>query len=230
MIPRGPWPRPGSSASEIEGRFVRLERWNAERHAEGLYQAVGRSAEVWQFMPRGPFASAQEFSDMMDQMELSVAEPFVHFVVRRKADQKIVGSLSFLRLRLAHGSVEIGQVAFSPEDMQRTAASTEANYLMMRHVFDQLEPPFRRLEWKCWNLNLKSHNAAVRLGYVFEGVFRNDMVIVKNGVTRSRDTEWLSITDSEWPNVKRALELWLAPTNFDEAGQQRRTLQSFRAQ
>ena len=124
---------------------------------------------------------------------------------------------SYLRIEPAMGVIEVGHLAFSPL-LQRTPAATEAMYLMMRRAFEELG--YRRYEWKCDSLNAPSLAAAKRLGFAFEGTFRQ-MHVVKG---RNRDTSWLSIIDSEWPAVKQALEAWLAPENFDAAGKQRRRL------
>lgn len=128
---------------------------------------------------------------------------------------------SYMRIREAHGSVEIGCVAFSHR-LQRTTRATEALTLMAQHVFDELG--YRRYEWKGNNANLASKRAAERFGFTFEGVFRNDMVVKGE----SRDTAWYSIIDSEWPVVRAALHAWLAATNFDGHGRQRQRLESFR--
>jgi RimJ/RimL family protein N-acetyltransferase len=118
------------------------------------------------------------------------------------------------------GAIEVGHLSFAPA-LQRTAAATEAMYLMMRHAFDELG--YRRYEWKCDSLNAPSCSAAERLGFSYEGTFRQ--AVVMKG--RNRDTAWYSITDGEWPAIRRALELWLAPQNFDAGGLQRRRLSDF---
>ena len=118
--------------------------------------------------------------------------------------------------------IEIGCITYSPR-LQRTRASTEAMYLMMRYVFDDLS--YRRYEWKCDCLNAPSRAAAKRYGFHFEGIFRQAIVYKK----RSRDTAWFSIIDKEWPRIRGAFETWLQPANFDAAGQQRRALAALRA-
>jgi RimJ/RimL family protein N-acetyltransferase len=128
-----------------------------------------------------------------------------------------VGVASYLGMAPESGSIEVGHLRFAPA-LQRTAGATEAMYLMMRHVFDDLG--YRRYEWKCDSLNRPSLSAAHRLGFRFEGTFRNHLV----SKGRSRDTSWLSITDEEWPGIRAGLESWLDPENFDAAGRQRQPL------
>ena len=142
-------------------------------------------------------------------------------VILSSVSEAIRGMASFMRIRDAHGSCEVGAVAYS-HSLQRTPEATEAMYLMARHVFDDLH--YRRYEWKCHNENERSKRAALRYGFAFEGVFRNDMVMKG----RSRDTAWFAMTDEDWPRVKAGFEAWLAPGNFDEAGQQIRTLEACR--
>ncbi len=132
------------------------------------------------------------------------------------------GLASYLRIVPEHGVIEIGHIHLSPR-LQQSRAATEAQFLLMRHAFDDLG--YRRYEWKCDSLNAPSRRAALRLGFQYEGIFRN--AIVYKG--RSRDTAWYSITDGEWPQVRAAVEQWLAPENFDSAGRQRTSLASFRS-
>jgi RimJ/RimL family protein N-acetyltransferase len=126
-----------------------------------------------------------------------------------------------MRITPDHGVIEIGHIWFAPA-LQRTRQATEAIYLLARHAFDDLG--YRRFEWKCDSLNQPSRQAAERFGFVFEGVFRQHMVIKD----RNRDTAWFSILDGEWPVVRAAFEAWLAPENFDEEGRQRRRLAEVR--
>jgi RimJ/RimL family protein N-acetyltransferase len=134
---------------------------------------------------------------------------------------KAVGMASYLRITPAAGVIEVGHISYAPR-LQKTAAATEAMYLMMCRAFDELG--YRRYEWKCDALNAPSRRAALRLGFTFEGAFRQ--AIIYKG--RNRDTAWYSLLDTEWPAVKQAFELWLSPANFDTAGRQRRCLASLR--
>ncbi|VAW07153.1 Acetyltransferase, GNAT family, partial [hydrothermal vent metagenome] len=133
----------------------------------------------------------------------------------------VLGMASYMRIRPEAGSVEIGCIVFSGA-LQKTPAATEAMYLMARHIFDDLG--YRRYEWKCNDENAASKSAAERLGFQFEGVFRQDMVVKGE----NRDTAWFSVLDSEWPEVKAGLNAWLAPENFDADGRQRRSLRQCR--
>jgi RimJ/RimL family protein N-acetyltransferase len=127
------------------------------------------------------------------------------------------GHASYMRIKPAHGVVEVGNVLFSPA-LQRTRAATEAMYLMARHVFEDLG--YRRYEWKCNADNEPSRRAAQRLGFTFEGIFRQHMVVKD----RNRDTAWFSMLDHEWPARKQTFEAWLDPANFDREKRQRQSL------
>ena len=148
------------------------------------------------------------------------ADP-LHFALVDAASGKAAGTAALMRFEPLHGVIEVGYISFSPL-LKNTRASTEAMYLLMAYVFDELK--YRRYEWKCDSLNAPSRSAAKRLGFQFEGIFRN-AVVYKN---RSRDTAWFSITDAEWPAVRKGFELWLDPDNFDAAGCQRRGLAAIR--
>lgn len=139
------------------------------------------------------------------------------------ASGQAVGVASYMRIDPAHGAIEVGNINFSPR-LQRTRVATEAMFLMMQRVFDELG--YRRYEWKCDSLNAPSRAAALRYGFQFEGIFRRAIVYKK----RSRDTAWFSIIDTDWPALKLAFQAWLDPANFDNAGQQRRSLGDCMAQ
>ncbi len=205
----------------LEGRRVRLEPLVWSAHRQGLFSALGGAAHaaIWRYMAIGPFASA-------DIMERTVSEAITEggwrtLVIRRLSDGKIVGMASYMRNRPDHGSTEVGSIAYSPL-LQNSAGGTEAMALMASHVFDDLR--YRRYEWKCDAANAASRSAAERLGFTFEGIFRQDLVMKG----RNRDTAWFSIIDSEWPAHRAALTSWLDPKNFDEDGKQLRRLQDFR--
>jgi RimJ/RimL family protein N-acetyltransferase len=133
------------------------------------------------------------------------------------------GLAAYLRIVPEHGVIEIGAIHLSPQ-LRRSRTATEAQYLMMRHAFDELG--YRRYEWKCDSLNAPSRQAALRLGFRYEGLIRN--AIVYKG--RNRDTSWYSIIGDERPAVRGAFEAWLAPENFDGDGRQQRSLASRRQQ
>lgn len=209
---------PGLAA--LEGARVRLEPLDWEQHGGGLFAAVGGEANagIWEWMPVGPFMAAEELRDFLAAMRRT--ENWRTMVIRTRGSGEILGMASYMRIREAHGSAEIGCVAFGPK-LKRSTEATEALALMAAHVF---ELGYRRYEWKCNSLNLASMRAAERFGFSHEGVFRNDMVM--KGM--SRDTVWYSIIDSEWAALKRALDGWLAHDNFATNGAQKRTLESFR--
>lgn len=216
-------PRPLPPRAPAEGRFCRLEPLAAAAHAADLWEAHGHDREGanWTYLPVGPHDSPDAFRAWAVGAEASDDPQFYAVIDARTG--RAVGSLSFLRMDPAHGVIEIGFVHFSPL-MQRTAMATEAQYLLMRRAFDELG--YRRLEWKCNALNAPSRVAAERLGYTFEGTFRQARV--EKG--HNRDTAWYSLMDEEWPARRAAFETWLDPANFDGEGRQRRSLRDLMAQ
>jgi RimJ/RimL family protein N-acetyltransferase len=206
-------PRPRPPQTPIAGRYCRVEPLDIERHARDLHAAYSadRDGRMWTYLPWGPYAG---FDDFLAGTKTGLRrENFITYAVIDGASGKAVGVASYLNINLSAGSIEVGGIAYSPS-MQRKPAGTEAMYLMMRRVFDELG--YRRYEWKCNSLNAPSRAAAERYGFRFEGIFRQADV-VKGG---NRDTAWFSILDSEWPALKAAFERWLDPGNFDEEGLQ----------
>lgn len=205
----------------LDGRRVRLEPFDPDFHEAGLFAALGgeANAALWEWMPVGPFLTPAAITGFLRAER--AAQNWRTLVIRSNLGGEILGMATYMRIREAHGSAEIGCVAFGPK-LRRTPEATEALFLMARTVFDL---GYRRYEWKCHDANLASKRAAERFGFTFEGVFRNDMVMKG----RSRDTAWYSITDAEWPPVAAALDQWLAPANFAADGTQRRTLESLRS-
>jgi RimJ/RimL family protein N-acetyltransferase len=208
-------PVPLAGPVTLRGRTVTLEPLNAERHAAALWEALRGHDELWTWLPYGPFAT--EFDLRRHIEEKQAATGFVFLAIVPAATGLAEGWASYMRMEPAHGVIEVGYVLFAPS-LQRTAAATEAMFLMASHVFDQLG--YRRYEWKCNAENLPSRRAAERLGFTFEGIFRQHMILKG----RNRDTAWFSMLDREWPARKRALEAWLAPENLDDEGRQRRSL------
>jgi len=201
----------------IEGRFCRIEPLDTDRHAAELHAAnlLDESGAMWTYMPYGPFASLDEYQAWCRQIAAS-DDPLFYAIID-SASNRAVGVASYLRIEPMLGAIEVGHIAYSPL-LQRTAAATEAMYLLMRRAFADLG--YRRYEWKCDALNQPSRRAADRLGFTFEGTFRQ--AIIYKG--RNRDTAWYSITDAEWPDLKARYEAWLTPSNFDEKGVQRQSL------
>lgn len=214
-------PRPLPSAETLEGAYCRLERLNAQRHGEDLYAAYRSASDDrdWTYLSVGPFNDPQAFQRHLETAERSV-DPR-HYAVIDKRTGKAVGTLALMRMEPNSGVIEVGFVTFSPL-LKRTPISTEAQFLLMAYCFDELG--YRRYEWKCDSFNAPSRAAAERLGFQFEGVFRQ--VVVYKG--RNRDTAWYSILDSEWPVLKQAFKAWLAADNFDAQGKQRASLGELR--
>lgn len=205
----------------IEGRFCKLEPADPTRHSADLYaaQALDSQGEGWTYLPYGPFASEQDYRVWMKDNCLGPDPMFFAIVDARTG--RAVGLASYLRITPSAGSIEIGHLYFSPL-LQRQPAATEALFLLMDQAFAL---GYRRLEWKCNALNAASRSAAQRLGFQFEGIFRQ-ATVVKG---RNRDTAWFSIIDGEWPALRAAFLRWLAPANFDEKGRQRERLSALTA-
>ena len=213
--------RPRPPRASMEGRLCRLESLESSRHAQALHAAYSedRDGHNWTYLPYGPFASTDEYAAWVRSVETEDDPLF--FAIIDLASERPVGAASYLRIDPAMGCIEVGHLSYSPL-LQRTAAASEAMYLMARRAFDELG--YRRYEWKCDSFNAPSWSAAERLGFQYEGTFRQAWV--QNG--RNRDNAWFSILDGEWPSVRSALEGWLDPSNFDESGQQRQRLEDFR--
>ena len=201
----------------IEGRFCRLEPVDVDRHGSALWSAHSSAPDGrhWAYLSHDRPATEAAFLELLSRMAQSV-DP-LHWSVVDRRDEAATGTLSLMRIDPAHGVIEVGHVNFSPA-LQRTRASTEAQYLMMRYVFEDLG--YRRYEWKCDSLNARSRATALRLGFSFEGIFRQ-AVIYKG---RSRDTAWYSVVDREWPQLREGFERWLAPGNTGADGQRLRGL------
>jgi RimJ/RimL family protein N-acetyltransferase len=213
-------PRERPRREALVGERVRLEPL-ARAHAPALYAAShgpGTDPALWDFLPYGPFADADEYGSWV-KTNASADDP-LFFTIIEGPDP--VGVASFLRIEPVHGVIEIGHIWFGAA-LQRTPAATEAIFLLARHAFDDLG--YRRLEWKCDAGNRRSRGAAERFGFRFEGVFRQHMVVKG----RNRDTAWYAILDSEWPSARAAFESWLDASNFDADGSQRRALAELRA-
>jgi RimJ/RimL family protein N-acetyltransferase len=205
----------------MAGRYCTIEPLDIDRHAAELHAAnlAAGDHSRWTYL----FASVFDDLDAYRAWLASVAssdDPLFHTIVD-KATGHAVGVAAYLRIDPANGVIEVGHINYSPR-LQRTRAATEAMYLMMRRAFDELG--YRRYEWKCDSLNAASRAAAARLGFSYEGIFRQ--AIVYKG--RNRDTAWFSIIDGEWPGIRTGFERWLAPENFDSAGRQVRRLEECR--
>ena len=214
-----PVAHPGREA--MEGAYCRVEPLSAEKHASQLFASNQRDSEGrnWTYLEYGPFHEFAEYRDWLSQ-RASENDPLFHAIID-KATDRATGVASYLRINPTNGSIEVGHLNFSPH-LQATRAATEAMYLMMEKAFAL---GYRRYEWKCNALNAPSRRAALRLGFSFEGVFRQ-AAVVKG---RNRDWAWFSIIDQEWPPLSRILKRWLDPQNFDEHGRQRVALSELTA-
>jgi len=212
--------RPQPQGIVLTGRLCRLERLHI-RHTDALFAAYCKAPDArdWTYLSVGPFAHIDAFRTYIEQL-VQQTDP-LHFAIIDLNSGQALGTLALMRQKPEHGVVEVGFVAFSSA-LQRSPLATEAQFLLMSHVFDQLG--YRRYEWKCDSLNQRSIHAAQRLGFQYEGTFRQAMVYKG----RNRDTAWFSIIDQDWPTIKTALMQWLHPDNFNVKGQQIRCLQSIR--
>jgi RimJ/RimL family protein N-acetyltransferase len=199
----------------LRGRTVTLEPLNAASHTADLWRAVHRHDEVWTYLADGPYVSEADLRRALEEKQEGSGAVFFAIVPRETG--RVAGYASYMRMDSVNGVIEVGNIMLAPS-LQRTVAATEAMYLMARHIFENLG--YRRYEWKCNANNAPSRRAAQRLGFTFEGIFRQHM-IVKG---QNRDTAWFSMLDSEWPARKAAFEAWLDPANFDANGQQRKSL------
>ena len=205
--------RPLPPRTTMTGRRVRLEPLDPARHAQDLFTAYAAAADGrdWTYL----------FAERMDDFSAyrafvaaqAASEDPMHHAIIELASGRAVGSAALMRIDRANGVIEVGHIAFAPQ-LKRTAAGTEAIYLLMARVFDELG--YRRFEWKCDSLNAPSRRAALRYGFEFEGVFRQ--AIVTKG--RNRDTAWYAVIDKDWPKIKAAFARWLDPANFDGTGRQ----------
>ena len=215
------WRGAGALARTVlQGRWCRLEPLEVDRHAGDLYAALAQAPDDrdWTWLaserPMSPEAAISWLSAKAHDDSL------IPWAVVDDRTGRAVGLVCYMAIEREHGRVEIGHVTWSPQ-MKNSVLGTEAIWLLLRSAFDH---GYRRVEWKCDSLNAASRRAAERLGFVFEGRFRQHMV--RNG--RSRDSDWLSIIDREWPACDAALRRWLAPENFDSDGRQLTRLAALR--
>ena len=213
-------PRQKPGRVVLDGRYVRLEPLDTERHGSELFSAsqVPDADDKFRWLAENPVDDEAAFLAWVKKSEAS--EDPLYFAVVDKASGKVAGRQTYMRIDTQNGVIEIGNIYWGPL-IARKRAATEALYLFMRHAFADLG--YRRFEWKCNNDNEPSKRAALRFGFAFEGVFRQHLIVK----SLNRDTAWFSIIDKEWPALEKAYEAWLAPENFDADGQQRRKLETF---
>ncbi len=199
--PPNGWPRPAKQVSA--GRFITLTPLDPDADAEELFAGSHEpdtADAIWRWLAVGPFADA---AAMREWLHAQASSPdLIPFTVRDNATGRRTGSITLMRIDPAHGTAELGWIWYAPP-AQRTKANTEANFLLLRHCFAELG--YRRMEWKCNSENTRSRDAALRLGYSFEGIFRQHMIV--KGF--NRDTAWFSMLDHEWPRIAGAMEHWL---------------------
>ncbi len=201
----------------IKGQHVTLVPLSTE-HAPDLWQGTQDPA-LWDYLFDGPYTDFEAFEQSIAKK--GGGQDPLFFAILGVESNHALGYASYMRIEPAHRCIEVGSILYSTA-LQRTIAATEAMYLMARHVFEELG--YRRYEWKCNALNEPSRRAALRLGFTFEGIFRQHMIVKK----QNRDTAWFAMLDTEWPARKAAFEQWLAPENFDAAGKQIRSLTELR--
>ncbi len=212
--PRGLVP----ARAALDGKVVRLEPLDPARHGAELYEAShgsGEARRVWDYLPDGPWPAMAAFEKWL--VDYAAALDFVFFAIREKQSDRACGMASYLDIQPKTGVIEIGYIWFAPA-LQRTRGATEALFLMLAHAMDDLG--YQRMQWRCNALNARSRAAARRLGFRFEGIFYNHMIV--KGM--NRDTAWYSILDDEWPEVRGHIETWLADENFDDEARARRSL------
>lgn len=207
------------SAAALAGRLVTLEKLDPTRDTRALFTAVKGHDALYDYLFDAPPVDENALFESL-KAKASKNDPFF-FAILDNARQSTVGIASYLRIEPGHRVIEVGNILFSPL-LQRTPHATEAMYLMAKHAFEDLG--YRRYEWKCNALNGPSRSAALRLGFTFEGIFRQHMIIK----AASRDTAWFAMLDAEWPRCKQAFEEWLDPSNFNGDGQQKRSLANLR--
>ena len=209
------WTPPQPPLGEVlTGAFVQLERMNPARHGADLHRAYLGHDGLWDYLPYGPFATPADY--IRWAQGTACGDDPLFYVLRNRATGLCGGVASYLRITPASGSIEVGHINLSPE-IAGSRMATEAMFLMMDWAFGA---GYRRYEWKCDALNLPSRRAAQRLGFSFEGIFRQATVYRQ----RNRDTAWFSIIDAEWPSLRAAYQTWLNPANFDATERQKVSL------
>lgn len=207
----------------LNGRFCRLERLSVAKHAEDLWLVYNHETrpQNWTYLPPsfGPFAEKSAFIAFLTQTE-AAQDPYC-FSIIDLATEKALGTFSLMRIAPANRVVEVGAVIYS-DALKRSRIATEAQFLLAQYVFETLQ--YRRYEWKCDALNQPSRNAAERLGFTFEGIFRQAQVYHQ----RNRDTAWFSMLDSEWSARKQRFQAWLADENFNVDGSQKIALREIK--
>ena len=210
-------PAPPPERVVLAGERVDLVPLDPDEHGDALFAGTCApgTESLWAYLWDGPFDDRAAFDKWLRQRAAS-QDPLSYAIVEKSLG-RAAGWATLMRMDRPNRVIEVGNIMFTP-GLQRTRGATEAMYLFARYVFDTLG--YRRYEWKCNADNAPSRAAALRLGFSFEGIFRQHM-IVKG---RNRDTAWFSMLDREWPARRARFERWLDVSNFDEAGRQKRAL------
>ena len=197
------------SKKKLIGKYSILEPINTNKHLKDLFNnfSLDRIKTLWTYMPVGPFKNILSLKNYLIRDKFA-GNPFFYAIYSKRL-KSFCGLATYLRIKPEIGTIEVGYITYAP-NLQRTVEATEAMYLMMKNVFENLG--YRRYEWKCDTLNKKSKRSALRLGFKFEGVFRQ-ATIYKN---RNRDSAWFSIIDKEWKSRKKKYLEYLKRSNFDE--------------
>ena len=205
------------SKKRLIGKYCYLEPVNVKKHSKDLFKNFSKDKKGidWIYMPQGPFKNEISLKKYLKDKNLT-GNPFFYTIYSKRL-KTFCGLASYLRIRPQVGTIEVGYITYA-KNLQRTVEATEAMFLMMKNAFDKLG--YRRYEWKCDNLNERSRKAALRLGFKFEGIFRQ-ATIYKN---RNRDTAWYSIIDKEWKKHKKKYLTFLKKSNFTDKLKQKRKL------
>ncbi|WP_440672325.1 GNAT family N-acetyltransferase [Candidatus Pelagibacter sp. HIMB1715] len=205
------------SNKKLIGKYCSLEPVSAKKHAKDLYKnfSLDKKGIDWTYMPTGPYKTFSSFKKYLTTEKLS-GNPFFYSIYSKRL-KTYCGLASYLRIKPEIGTIEVGWITYA-KNLQRTVEATEAMYLMMKNVFENLG--YRRYEWKCDSLNKKSNKAALRLGFKFEGIFRQATIYKK----RNRDTSWYAIIDKDWKKIKKGYLKYLSSKNLDKNLNQKRSL------
>ena len=205
------------SKKKLIGKYCFLEPVSAKKHAKDLYKnfSLDKKGIDWTYMPTGPYKTFSSFKKYLTTEKLS-GNPFFYSIYSKRL-KTYCGLASYLRIKPEIGTIEVGWITYA-KNLQRTVEATEAMYLMMKNVFENLG--YRRYEWKCDSLNKKSNKAALRLGFKFEGIFRQATIYKK----RNRDTSWYAIIDKDWKKIKKGYLKYLSSKNLDKNLNQKRSL------
>ena len=198
--------------SILNGQYCRLEKLS-EQHIDGLYNhfSLDDDAPNWTYLSEEPIKDKEEFKQYINN-QINSQDPYFMAIIDQNTNEAL-GELALLRINPMDASIEVGHIHFS-NALKQTRIATEAHFLLASYVFEELG--YRRYEWKCDDFNQASMNSAKRLGFTYEGTFRQHKIYKE----RNRNTAWFSMLDSEWPSIKQQYEQWLLPSNFDSNGQQ----------